>query len=86
MERNDRELIERMMANDMRLKRLYEQHSKLEKKLERFQGRVFLTSLEQLEERDLKKKKLSGVDEMMRLLAESRPNLSGQGQSQQQAA
>jgi uncharacterized protein YdcH (DUF465 family) len=72
MERSDRELIEQMMKNDMRLKRLYDQHAKLEQMLERFQGRVFLTSAEQREERDLKKKKLSGVDEMMRLLEEQR--------------
>lgn len=70
MERTDRELIEQMMKNDIRLKRLYDQHHKLEQMLERFQGRAFLTSAEQREERDLKKKKLNGVDEMMRLLAE----------------
>ncbi len=80
MERTDRELIEQMMENDMRLKRLYEQHDKIEKMLERFQGRVFLTSIEQREERDLKKKKLNGVDEMMRLLAESRQNFNQEGE------
>ena len=82
MERTDRELIERMMANDIRLKRLYEQHGKIEQMLERFQGRVFLTSIEQREERDLKKKKLNGVDEMMRLLAEIQQNFTQEREQQ----
>jgi|GEM_PF-201947 len=86
MERTDRELIEQVMKNDMRLKRLYDQHLKLERSLEQFQGRSFLTGIEQRDERNLKKKKLNGVDEMMRLLAEIKQPISANSAEQLQAA
>jgi len=86
MERTDRELIEQVMKNDMRLKRLYDQHLKLERSLKQFQGRSFLTTIEQRDERNLKKKKLNGVDEMMRLLAEIKQPISANSAEQSQAA
>jgi uncharacterized protein YdcH (DUF465 family) len=68
MESNDRELIQYLTKTDPQLKRLYEKHLELEEMLVEYSNRVFLTADEEMEAKRLKKKKLSGVDQMMMIL------------------
>ena len=70
MENIDRELILKMKDVDVRLKRLYDEHEKLEKELGLFGRRAFLTSNEQQKEKELKFKKLRGVEEMLLIVRE----------------
>ena len=72
MEDQDRSLVKNLMKNDMRLRRLYKQHQALEEKLSRFAHKRFLTVNEEIEQKNLKKKKLSGVDEMLAITREHR--------------
>jgi uncharacterized protein YdcH (DUF465 family) len=55
------------------LRKLYEEHCKLEQVLATFENRPFLTSAEEIEEKRLKMKKLQGVDRMMSIVADRRP-------------
>jgi uncharacterized protein YdcH (DUF465 family) len=73
MERADRELIERVLMGNFELRKLYEEHCKLEQVLATFENRPFLTSAEEIEEKRLKMKKLQGVDRMMSIVADRRP-------------
>lgn len=70
MENSDRELILKMKDVDVRLKRLYDEHEKLESELGLFGRRAFLTSNEQQKEKELKFKKLRGVEEMLHIVKE----------------
>ena len=71
MESADHKLIVHLMESDARLKRLYAEHQEIEGLLEEFNSRGFLTADEEMEEKRLKKKKLSGVDQMMAIVNES---------------
>ena len=72
MERSDRELIEQVLLGNFELRKLYEEHCKIEEVLSSFESRPFLTSTEEIEEKRLKMKKLQGVDRMMNIVAEHR--------------
>jgi uncharacterized protein YdcH (DUF465 family) len=72
MERSDRELIEQVLLGNFELRKLYEEHCKLEEVLSTFESRPFLTSAEEIEEKRLKRRKLQGVDRMMNIVAEHR--------------
>ncbi|MFM1846591.1 MAG: hypothetical protein RL417_65 [Pseudomonadota bacterium] len=72
MERADRELIERVLTGNFELRKLYEEHCKLEEILSSFENRPFLTSAEEIEEKRLKMRKLQGVDRMMSIVADHR--------------
>lgn len=76
MEKSDRELIMKCIASNIELKRLYSQHLALEKKLSKLSNRTFLTASEEMETKDLKKKKLRGVDKMMTLISPHRPQFT----------
>ena len=69
MERADRELIEKVLLGNFELRKLYEEHCRLETVLESFENRPFLTSVEEIEEKQLKRRKLQGVDRMMSIVA-----------------
>lgn len=75
MESKERESIRKIVEVNNELKRLYEEHQKLESRLARYETRGFLTPGEQIFVRTLKKKKLSGVDRMMEILAKNDGNL-----------
>jgi uncharacterized protein YdcH (DUF465 family) len=74
MERADRELIERVLLGNFELRKLYEEHCKLEELLASFETRPFLTTAEELEEKRLKVRKLQGVDRMMSIVSDRRPS------------
>ena len=65
MEGRDRKKIERLLNTNFELRKLYDEHELLERKLERFSRRNYLTSGEEQAVRELKSRKLRGVDRMM---------------------
>lgn len=68
METADKELVEKLSKSDKRLGRLYAEHKRLEVELRRYGNRAFLTREEAQRERELKVRKLQGVDKMMQLI------------------
>lgn len=73
MESQERELILKMREVDTRLKRLYEEHEKLENELTTYGRRAFLTEQEQARQKQLKFKKLKGVEQMITIVQELQP-------------
>lgn len=70
MENVEKELIRRLSLINPQLKRLYMEHERFEHFLSKFENRVFLTTSEEMEQKRLKIRKLRGVDEMMKILAQ----------------
>lgn len=68
MEKRDLDLIKKYSSSDEKLRRLYEEHMDLERKLEDLGGRPYLTPQEELERARLKKVKLKGRDKMESIL------------------
>ena len=78
MEAIDRELIDRVVATNSKLKRLYAEHLRLEKELDLFERRTFLTAQEEVLVKKLKQKKLLGVDRIMEILQGHREEVTVQ--------
>ena len=55
---------ESLLASNEEYRRLYEEHTELESRLEALSEKVVLTDAEQIEESKLKKLKLAGRDRM----------------------
>ncbi|WP_027184907.1 DUF465 domain-containing protein [Desulfovibrio inopinatus] len=72
MEQRDLDLIAKIVDENAELKGLYEEHIQFEKILEKYESKPFLTPEEDLEVKELKKKKLAGKTEMMSLLEQYR--------------
>ena len=68
MEQYESELIARYGENDPELKALWDEHIAFEKRLEKFESKPFLTPAEELEMKELKKKKLAGKTRMQAIL------------------
>jgi len=68
MEQYELELVAKYGENDPELKALWDEHIAFEKKLEKFENKPFLTPAEEMEMKDLKKKKLSGKTRMQAIL------------------
>ncbi len=77
MENIEKTLLERAVEHDSQIRRLYNEHKKLEERLESYETRVFLTNKEQVEVKDLKKRKLRGKDMLMQLLSEYHAQAAG---------
>lgn len=71
MEKTDREKIERLSERDFEMRRLYQEHQRLDERLKKIGNKKFLTASEEQEERDLKQKKLRGVEKMLTRLRHS---------------
>jgi uncharacterized protein YdcH (DUF465 family) len=71
MERTDRELLHIAMGSNVRLRRLYEEHCRLDEEVARYERRGYLTDQEKGELKRLKSRKLQGMDEMMQILRSS---------------
>ena len=76
MENTDRDLILKVLKNNFELRKLYDEHINLEDKLSSFQRRPFLTSEEELIEKEMKLRKLKGVDRMMNIISPHRIHTS----------
>jgi uncharacterized protein YdcH (DUF465 family) len=72
MEKRDVKLIEAWKERDPELKRLWEEHHEFEEQLERFNKRVYLSTAEEIERKNLQKKKLKGRDQIERILVRLR--------------
>ncbi len=72
MEREDLQLIEELTDKDPELKKFWEEHNELERLLEEFNRRPYLTSAETVERKRLQKLKLAGRDKMEQILAKYR--------------
>ncbi len=72
MEKKDEELIIAVMDRDEELKRCYEEHVDLERQLEEFDRRLYLTPEQEVERKQIQKRKLHGKDRMMEILQKHR--------------
>ena len=71
MDENNQELIKKLIEENPRYRKLYEEHLFFEKELERFNQKRFLIPEEEVERKKLQKLKLAGKDEMEQILREA---------------
>jgi uncharacterized protein YdcH (DUF465 family) len=74
MEVKEEQAIVSLLDKDPELKKFYEEHRELEKKLAEFQHKHHLTPDEELEMKKIQKLKLVGKDRMMEILGKHRQN------------
>ena len=72
MEQGEERLIISLLDKEPELKKYYEEHQELEKKLLGYQHKVHLTPMEELEKKRLQKLKLAGKDKIMEILGKYR--------------
>ena len=68
MEAKDEQLILSLVDRDPDLKRFYDEHVQLEKRLAQINHKSFLNQDEEVERKRLQKVKLAGKDRMMEIL------------------
>ena len=72
MEKKDEELIKSLLEQDDELKRYYEEHLQLERQLDEYNRRLYLSAEQEFERKELQKRKLSGKDRIMQILDKHR--------------
>jgi len=72
MEKKDEELIQSLLDSEPELRRYYEEHVDLERRLGSFQQKLYLTPDEEVEKKRLQKLKLAGKDRIMEILSRYR--------------
>ena len=72
MEKKDEELIQSLLDQDSELKGYYEEHLALERKLTELNRRLYLTPEQEIEKKQLQKRKLHGKDRIMEILERHR--------------
>ncbi len=72
MEVKEEALIRSLIATDPELRRYYEEHVELKRRLEDLRQKPYLTEEEKLEEKRIQKQKLAGKDRIMEILARYR--------------
>ncbi len=72
MEKKDEELIQSLIPHDPELKQYYEEHLALERQLAEFNRKLYLTPEQELEKKQLQKRKLHGKDRIMEILDKHR--------------
>ena len=72
MEKKDEELIQALLLHDAELKQYYDEHLVLERQLSEFNRRLYLTPEQELERKQLQKRKLHGKDRIMQILDKHR--------------
>ena len=77
MEKSDLELIQKYVSTDPELKRYWDEHEDYERKLEKFNRRLYLTPEEEVEKKRLQKLKLAGRDRIEMILSKYRPQKHG---------
>jgi len=68
MEQTDRELLLSLTETHPRLKELYKQHIKLEKEVQKYERFVNYSATVAMRQKQLKKEKLRGMDNIMAIL------------------
>jgi uncharacterized protein YdcH (DUF465 family) len=77
MEKRDEELIQTLLPHDPELRQYYEEHLTLEQQLAEFNRKVYLTPEQDLEKKQLQKRKLYGKDRIMQILDRHRATARG---------
>lgn len=72
MEQRDLELIKKYVQNDKVLEKLYMEHIDFERQLEKYNHKNFLTPDEEMEKKNIQKRKLLGRDRIEMLLRDYR--------------
>ena len=72
MEKAEELLIQKYIQQDIELKKIVEDHKKLEGDIENFNRRIYLTSEEEIERKNLQKKKLHKKEQIFKILAKYR--------------
>ena len=72
MEKKDEELIHTLVPHDPELKQYYEEHLQLEAQLAELNRKVYLSPEQDLEKKQLQKRKLHGKDCIMKILEKHR--------------
>jgi uncharacterized protein YdcH (DUF465 family) len=72
MEEKDEALIRTLVEREPELRRYYEEHVDLERRLGAFQQKLYLTPEEEMEKKRLQKLKLAGKDRIMEILSRYR--------------
>jgi len=72
MEKKDEELIQSLLVHDAELKQYYDEHLVLERQLTELNRRLYLTPEQELEKKQLQKRKLHGKDRIMQILDKHR--------------
>ena len=81
MEKKDEELILSLLEHDAELKRYYEEHVVLEQQLAEFNRKLYVTPEQEIEKKELQKRKLIGKDRIMQILDKHRAASSSRGAS-----
>jgi hypothetical protein len=68
MEQVDRAVVEQLVNENSRFRKLYEEHELFEKELQQLAGRPRLTSEDEVQRKKIQKLKLVGKDEMNKIL------------------
>jgi uncharacterized protein len=71
MDENNLELVQQLIEENPRYRKLHEEHLFFEKELERISDKRFLIPEEEVEKKKLQKLKLAGRDEMEQILREA---------------
>jgi uncharacterized protein len=72
MEEKDEARIRTLLEREPELRRYYEEHADLERRLGAFQQKLYLTPDEEMEKKRLQKLKLMGKDKIMQILSRYR--------------
>jgi len=72
MEEKDEALIQTLLEREPELRRYYEEHVDLERRLGAFQQKLYLTPEEEMAKKRLQKLKLAGKDRIMEILSRYR--------------
>ncbi|MCD6319047.1 MAG: DUF465 domain-containing protein [Candidatus Desulfofervidaceae bacterium] len=75
MEQWEIDLINKLKDKDEELRKLWEEHLELEKKIEEYHKRIYLTPEEEVEKNRLKKIKLAGKDRLHAILNKYRKEM-----------
>ncbi|MBN1382729.1 MAG: DUF465 domain-containing protein [Deltaproteobacteria bacterium] len=72
MEDAEESLIRKFIHQDDELKQYVEDHRKIEEDLENFNKRIYLTAEEEIQKKNLQKKKLIGKEKIYKILEKYR--------------
>jgi len=79
MESKEEAAIISLLDKDPELKKYYQEHQDLEKKLLEYQHKLYLSAEEEVEKKRLQKMKLAGKDKIMEILERHRHASATQG-------
>ena len=73
MEQREEQIIASFVGQDPELRKYYEEHRDLEKRLDDLNAKAYLSPEEELEKKTVQKRKLVGKDKIMEILERYKP-------------